>query len=271
MAVTISILNEKGGVGKTTTCSSIGSILSSRGYKVVMLDLDPQNDLTLCSPVEIERGLDIFSCLFDLHRPKGVNINKNLVLIPGSEHLQPLNFADKLKLDREYQFENPRLILKLFLAPIIDRCDFILIDCPPNQEIVVQNALATSDFALIPTMPHSFSLNGINSVLALIQKFRKLNSSIEPIGILMNSYDKRNSIDQAVWELCQQEYGDLIFKTPIRINTKMKEHTHLSTEITEYAKKLSEKRIPQRFSGFEDFQLVIQELLQRLKMEVAHV
>ena len=271
MGRVISILNEKGGVGKTTTCSSLGSILSSRGFKVIMLDLDPQNDLTLCSPVDPTKGLDIFSCLFEYHEPEGIRINENLILIPGSENLQPLNFADKLKMDKEYQFENPRLILKLFLSNLKAQSDFILIDCPPNQEIVVQNALAASDYSLIPTMPHSFSLNGINSVLRLIQKFRKLNSNIEPLGVLMNSYDQRNSIDQAVWELCQQEYSDLIFKTPIRINTKMKEHTHLSIEITEYARQLSERRIPQKFSGYEDFQLVADELLSRLKMELNHV
>lgn len=268
MATAISILNEKGGVGKTTTCSSLGSILSSMRYKVVMLDLDPQNDLTLCSPIEPNPEINLFSSLFVHHKPKGIKINDHLILIPGSKQLQPLNFVDKLKLDQEYQFKNPRLILHQFLQPLQEKCDFILMDCPPNQEIVVQNALAASDYALIPTMPHSFSLNGINSILQLIQRFRKLNSTIEPLGILMNCYDQRNSIDQAVWEMCQEEYPNLIFDTPIRINTKMKEHTHLGIEITEYARQLQEKRIPQKFSGYEDFKEVIKEMLNRLKLEV---
>lgn len=267
MAITISILNEKGGVGKTTTCSSIGSILSSMGFKVVMLDLDPQNDLTLCSPIEHQEEKDLYSSLFIHHEPKGIKINPKLILIPGSEQLQPLNFIDKLKLDSEYQFENPRLILRNFLARLQSAADFILLDCPPNQEIVVQNSLAASDYVLIPTMAHSFSLNGINAVLNLIQKFRKLNSSIEPLGILMNCYDQRNSIDQAVWELCQKEYSNLMFKTPIRVNTKMKEHTHLAIEITEYEKQLKSKKIPQKFSGYEDFKMVTKELLERLKIK----
>ncbi len=265
MAIKISIMNEKGGVGKTTTTSSLGSILAHRGYKVALVDLDPQTDLSVSCPIQ-DYSSDIFDCLFELNKVKAVNVNPRLVIIPGSPKLQPLNFMDKIKLHDEYMLANHRMVLKTFFSSIDDACDFILFDCPPNQEIIVQNSLAASDYVLIPTMPHSFSLNGINSVLSLTSKFKQINPELEPLGILMNNYDKRNKIDQAVYELCQEQYGSLMFKTPIRINTKLKENTHLGIEIIEYARELENRRIPQKFSGFEDFMSVTDELIKKIKV-----
>jgi len=267
----ISIANQKGGVGKTTTTSSIGSILAQRGYKVVLLDLDDQNDLTLSLPVENNEGYNLFDCIFDLGKPKGVKVNPNLVIIPGSSKLQPLLFSDKIKLHPDYQYENPRLILKSFLASVSNKCDFILMDCPPNEELIVQNAMAASNYVLIPTMAHSFSVNGINAVLRMIQRFKKINSDLAPLGIVMNNYDRRNNIDRGVYELCQEQYRELLFSTPIRINTKLKENTHLGVEIIQYAQELAEKRIPQQFSGYDDFNSVIDQLLERLQMKLAYV
>lgn len=263
---TITIANQKGGVGKTTATSSLGSILANKGFKVVLLDLDDQNDLTLSLPVGLQDRTDLFDCIFELGRPKGVRINPNLVILPGSPRLQPLLFMDKVKMHPDYQYENPRFVLRSFLTQISDRCDFILMDCPPNEEIIVQNAMAASDFVIIPTMAHSFSVNGINAVLRMIQGFKKINPDLEALGILMNCYDKRNNIDQGVYELCQEKYPSLLFQTPIRTNTKLKENTHLGVEIIDYAKQLSEKKIPQKFSGYEDFLLVVDEMLSRLKM-----
>lgn len=268
MAHKISILNEKGGVGKTTTSSSIGSILAHLGYRVVMVDIDPQNDLTLSCPID-ESNTNLFDCLFNLKKVKGINVNPRLIIIPGSAELSPLNFMRHVSFHEEYNMGNPRLVFKSFFEGIDQMCDFILFDCPPNQEIIVLNALAASDYVLIPTVPHSFSLNGINSILTLTNQIKKINPDLEALGILMNNFDKRNKIDQAVYELCQEQYGSLMFKTPIRINTKLKENTHLGMEIISYAKELENMKIPQKFSGFEDFKLVAEEILQRIKI-VAH-
>lgn len=267
----ISIANQKGGVGKTTTTSSIGSILAQRGYKVVLLDLDDQNDLTLSLPVENKEGYNLFDCIFELGKPKGIKINPNLVIIPGSADLQPLLFANKIRMNPDYEYANHRLVLKSFLEGISDRCDFILMDCPPNEELIVQNAMGASNYVLIPTMAHSFSVNGINAVLKMIQKFQSINPGLEALGIVMNNYDRRNNIDQGVYELCQEQYGDLLFTTPIRINTKLKENTHLGIEIIQYARDLASKKIPQQFSGFDDFNKVVDQLLERLQMKTAYV
>lgn len=267
----ISIANQKGGVGKTTTTSSLGSILAQRGYKVVLLDLDDQNDLTLSLPVENQEGYNLFDCIFELGKPKGVKVNPNLVIIPGSENLQPLLFTDKIRLHPDYHYENPRFVLRSFLEAITPKCDFILMDCPPNQELIVQNAMAASSYVIIPTMAHSFSVNGINAVLKMIQGFKKVNPQIEPLGIVMNNYDRRNNIDRGVYELCQEQYQDLLFPTPIRINTKLKENTHLGVEIIQYAHDLSQKKIPQQFSGYDDFSEVVDQLLERLQMKLAYV
>ena len=185
MTKIISIVNEKGGVGKTTATACIASILASRSYKVLMLDLDPQSDLTLSFPVKSDPEINIFHCIFKFGKLKGLNVNQNLVLIPGSPLLQPVNFIDKLKLNQEFQYENPRLILQKMLDPLDGRDDLIvLIDCPPNKDIVVQNALAASSQVLIPTFCHNYSYNGIVDIIKMVESFNeKLNAELEVIGI----------------------------------------------------------------------------------------
>ncbi|MCR9252077.1 MAG: ParA family protein [bacterium] len=269
MAKIISIANQKGGVGKTTTTTSIGSILASQGFKVLLLDLDDQNDLTLSLPISLSGQTDLFKCIFELGFAKGVKVNPNLVVIPGSPKLQPINFSERIKQHEAYEYENPRFVLKKFLTQIKDKCDFILMDCPPNEELIVQNAFAASDYVIIPTIPHSFSINGVNAVLRLIQKFQKINPELEPLGILITIYDKRNNIDKGVYELCLEQYPSLLFKTPIRINSKLRENSHLGIEIIEYAKQLAENKYPSKFTGYEEFLAVTDELIGRLKMSIA--
>ncbi len=264
----VSIVNEKGGVGKTTTTSCIGSILASKGYKVLMIDLDPQSDLTLSCPVKPDPEINIFNCLFGLGKLKGLNVNPNLVIIPGSPQLQPLNFMDQVKLSPKFQFENPRLILKELLKPVLKMDDLIvLLDCPPNKDIIVQNALAASTDVLIPTFCHNFSYNGIIDILNLVKKFKeKLNPDLEILGVLVNNYDQRNNIDKGVMEMMHDSLNNLVFQNPVKTNSKLKETTHLGIEIIEYARQLSEMKIPRPFQGFEDYSLVTDEFLDRLKL-----
>ena len=271
MAKIISIVNEKGGVGKTTATACIASILASRSFKVLMLDLDPQSDLTLSFPVENDPETNIFNCIFKFGKLKGLNVNQNLVLIPGSPLLQPVNFVDKLKLSQEFQYENPRLILQKILDPVASRDDLIvLIDCPPNKDIVVQNALAASTEVLIPTFCHNYSYNGILDIVKLVENFKiKLNADLDVVGILVNNYDRRNNIDRGVYEMMKETFDDLVFSSLIKTNTKLKETTHLGLEIIDYARELANKRIPQKFSGFEDFNKVADELLDRLSLPLS--
>lgn len=266
----ISIVNEKGGVGKTTSTGCLGSILASRGYRVIMIDLDPQSDLTLSCPIKPDPEINIVNCLFQLGRLKGINVNPNLVIIPGSPLLQPLNFMDQVKMSQKYQFENPRLVLKDLLKTISKIEDLIvLMDCPPNKDIIVQNALAASTDVLIPTFCHNFSYNGIIDILNLIKKFNeKLNPELEILGVLVNNYDQRNNIDKGVLEMMKESLGNLILSNPVKINSKLKETTHLGLEIIEYARQLSTMKIPKPFQGFEDYSLVADELLDR--MNLAH-
>lgn len=265
MAKVISILNEKGGVGKTTTTSSLGSILASRGFKVVMIDLDPQSDLTLACK-KGDSAVNIYDILFDSKKISGVNVNPNLVLVPGSAKMSATRF--KTRIQDDYSLLHPMTVLKNEFKPLIERDDvhFVLIDCPPNLDIVVQNSLAMSTHVLIPIVAHSFAVNGAWSIIDYIKKFREsnINPSITPLGILMNNYDKRLNIHQGVYELCIENFPNLMFDTKIRVNTKLAENTHLGHEIVAYAKELSEGKFPMRFSGYDDFMQLTDELLERV-------
>ncbi|WOK07188.1 ParA family protein [Imperialibacter roseus] len=265
MTKVISILNEKGGVGKTTTTSSLGSILASRGFKVVMLDLDPQADLTLACKKAGE-ATNIYDILFETKKVTGINVNPNLVLIPGSNKMAATKF--KTKIQDEYSLMHPITVLRSVFKSLLVRDDihFVLIDCPPNLDLVVQNALAMSTHVLIPIVAHSFAVNGAWSIVDFIKKFREsdINPELAPVGILMNSFDQRLNIHRGVYELCLESFPNLLFDTKIRVNTKLAENTHLGQEIVTYAKALSEGKFPNKFSGFEDFTQLADELLDRL-------
>ena len=266
----ISIFSEKGGVAKTTTAAALGSILSRQGKRVVLVDLDSKPDLTRAfNQTAGERN--IFDCIFNHRHLLAHNLNPNLVLVAGDHRMTPTNFSDHLKKDPDFQYENPRLILREVLQSSIDKADFILLDCPPNFELVTGNALACSNYLLIPTEANSFSVNGIGTVLEYSSNFTgRINKDLKILGIFLTRFRASTSIHSELKRSLEELYPEHMFSTVIHENTTVQEAIHLGKEFEIYkAEKARKARTSNRrpFRGLDDYRKLADELLTKISHE----
>lgn len=268
MTKIISISNEKGGVAKTTSTAAIGSVLSRLGYKVILVDLDPQADLTVALDIEPE-DRNIFDCIFSHRRIKASKVNDNLVLVGGDARLTPLDFAEGLKRDKLLQFENPRLVLRSLLELAEGKTDFILLDCPPNREIITQNALAASDYVLIPTEAHSFSVNGIANIIEFIEAFQqKLNPKLDLLGIFITRYRNNTSIHLDMKEWLHENFRKHMFSHVINENITLQEATQMGRELENHdaiRKQTQVVKTQTPFRGLQDYKDLVEELLEKIE------
>lgn len=230
----ITITNQKGGVGKTTTAHAMCCCLVNKGYKVLAIDTDPQTNLTYTAgiiPGMIDYDLyDVFKARVSvkdaiLHTKAGFDI------IPGSLELTAadMEFA---QLGREY-------ILKEALEPIQDKYDFIVIDTPPTIGILVSNALTCSNFVLLPMCAEIYSLQGLSRLHKLIESVRKhSNSKLCVDGLLLTKYSQRAIVNRQLRDTIEAAAGQLntkVYRTPIREAVAVKETQLMQSDIfTEY-------------------------------------
>ncbi len=270
MAIIISMANEKGGVAKTTSVASIGSVLSRKGFKTLLLDLDPQADLTISLDVEA-MDRNIYDCVFNHRRILANKVNENLVLVGGDPRFNPIEFMDALKRDKEFEFENPRLILKSVLEEVKDKADFVLLDCAPNREIITQNALAASDYVLIPSEAHNFSVNGINNIIQYINGFQqKLNPNLRLLGIFLTRFRKNTAIHSDMLEWFIENYSEDLFKTVINENITLQEATQMGRELIDHQEMKNEQKLVKSksvFTGLMNYNMLVDEILNRLDYE----
>ncbi|HLW34003.1 MAG TPA: AAA family ATPase, partial [Aequorivita sp.] len=149
MAKIISIINQKGGVGKTTTSVSLSSALSKKGYKVLLVDLDAQQNATTSLGV-IEPGINVYSVLKGQVKLDFIEVSENLYLLPSSLDLAAFELEMALEPGKEY-------LLKESLLPATSHIDYIIIDCSPNLGLLTINALTASDYYVCPVLPHHLS------------------------------------------------------------------------------------------------------------------
>lgn len=266
-AKVISIANEKGGVAKTTSCSAIGSVLSRLGYTVILIDLDPQSDLTISLGISPE-DRNIHDCLFTHRKLKACPVNENLVLVGGSPEFTPIDFLDNLKKDDEYQYENPRMIVKQFIDQAKEKCDYIILDCPPNLEIITQNALLASDYVLIPSEAHSFSINGVENIVEQVTKFqRKANPDLAILGIFLTRYRTNTRSHEDLVKYFTKNHPNIFLQTYIHENITLQEATHSGRELEEhdtFKKQNSLVKKKQPFKGLQDYRELVSEILNRI-------
>lgn len=217
----IAIVNQKGGVAKTTTTVNLATAFAAVNKKILVIDLDPQgNSSTGFGISQQQRKNTIYQVLTNLIELKDAIISTdipNLEIITSNTNLSAAELdLTKLK-DREY-------ILMKLLEEIKILYNYIIIDCPPSLNLLTVNALVASDEVLIPMQCDFYSLEGLSHLLKTIEIVeKKLNPKIKIAGILFTMYDKRNRLTEQVEDDVRKCLGELVFKTVIPRNIKLSE------------------------------------------------
>ena len=232
MGKIVSIANQKGGVGKTTTSINLSTILAKKGKKVLMIDADPQGNAS--SGVGVDRE-EIELSTYDIlinesifeDVVKKTNI-KNLDLCPSNINLAGAEVELVSVISREHR-------LKEKLETVKDNYDFIIIDCPPSLGLITLNAFTASDSVLIPVQCEYYALEGLGQLLNTISLVKKhLNKDIEIEGALLTMYDIRTNLSNQVVKEVKKYFNDKVYKNVIPRNVKLSEAPSYGMPISMY-------------------------------------
>lgn len=227
----ISIANQKGGVGKTTTAINLSTVLAKRNKKTLLIDMDPQGNAT--SGVGIEKNLEksIYNVLIEENPIEEAILKtniKNLDICPSIINLAGAEVELVSMMSREMR-------LKEKLENIKNNYDYILIDCPPSLGLITLNAFTASNSVLIPVQCEYYALEGLGQLLNTVKLVKKhLNKDLEIEGALLTMFDTRTNLSKQVVDEVKKYFGDKVYKTVIPRNVKLSEAPSYGMPITVY-------------------------------------
>jgi chromosome partitioning protein len=251
----ISVVNNKGGVGKTTILQNMSICLAAKGYLTGVIDFDAQANLSLA--IKHESQKDLVSLLNE-KKPIGISDfsqteYKNLLILPNNKDV-----SSEL-------FNNPDPIKKLFvlknMLSSLDKFDFLFIDTAPTLDVPTYNSMVASDSIIIPMEYDFFSAVGLSVLYDYIISVRTLNKDLKILGVLINKVNEGQKINKEVQTPLINNFGDVVFKTVVRTNVKFKQAQLEQKDIFTFEKKKSDKR------GSEDIEKLCKEILKKFNLK----
>ena len=229
MAKVVAIVNQKGGVGKTTTCVNLAAILAARGLRVLLCDFDPQANATSGMGVDKSRSNGVYDALIN-----GVETEKIIVTTPYGDVLpssKALAGAGVEMID----LEGRQFLLKRALDQVADRYDYIFIDCPPSLELLTLNALCAADSILVPVQGEYFALEGLSDLMNTVRIVRRsLNPKLALEGVLLTMFDGRTNLAIQVAQEVKRFFPGKVYATVIPRNIRLSEAPSHGKPITAY-------------------------------------
>lgn len=231
---TICFVNQKGGVAKTTSCLNIGAALARAGQKVLLVDMDPQGNLTLCAGLPNNlTGNTVYEALKGTTDVKDVIRTKHSAdaaydILPAAYSLSNLEVE---------QANN--MLLQDLLKPLRRRYDWILIDCNPSLNLLTIMALAAADRYIIPVTPDYLTLAGITQIEGVTASLVKkhLNPDLKLSGFIVSKYDQRRTMDRQIVQMIQKHFPEKVYEPFVRGSVKLAEAPTFGKDIFEYAAK----------------------------------
>ena len=245
----ISVSNHKGGVGKTTSVINIGAGLYNLKNKVLLIDLDPQANLTQSLGI-INPPKDIYGAIRGKYKLDPIEIQPGFDVIPSTLDLSGAEVELSGEAGREY-------ILKELLETVKGTYDFILIDTPPSLGLLTINSLTACQEVIIPLQAQYLALQGLTKLMEIIEKINhRLNKDLKLGGVFITQYDSRKILNRDVEEAIRSHFKNLVYKTKIRDNVALAEAPSQGKDIFTYQKSSH---------GAEDYQALSKEILKQYK------
>ena len=253
MGKVISIANQKGGVGKTTTSVNISTILAKNGKKVLMIDTDPQGNATSGLGIDKNVNFSIYDVIIndvEIDNTIQQTMVKNLEVCPSNINLAGAEVELVSMEDREYK-------LKEKIDSQKDKYDYIIIDCPPSLGLITLNAFTASDSVLIPVQCEYYALEGLGQLLNTIQLVQEhLNENLQIEGALLTMFDARTNLSNQVVREVNKYFENKVYKTVIPRNVKLSEAPSYGMPISIY---------DPRSKGAKSYDKFVKEFLKKNK------
>ena len=245
MGKIISVANQKGGVGKTTTTVNLSTILAKKGKKVLLIDTDPQGNATSGLGIDKESDLSTYDLLItdvaaeDIIQETAI---KNLYITPSNMNLAGAEVQLVSMMSREQRMKEKLDVIK-------EKFDYILIDCPPSLGLITLNAFTASDSVLIPVQCEYYALEGLGQLLNTVELVRKhLNKNLYVEGALLTMYDIRTNLANQVVREVKRFFQNKVYKTVIPRNVKVSEAPSYGMPITIYDPKSKGAKSYEKFT-----------------------
>ena len=252
-AITISLSGHKGGIGKTTTAASLGGILSLSGtQKVLLVDLDPQQNLTTTfTDGQFEKTVYDAFAQYKAERHAELpiyNIRENLDIAPAHIRLATVDTDFASLIGREY-------MLRRILEPLKEKYDWIFIDCPAQIGCLTANALMAADKVIIPMTCDAYSSDGLQQINGFIENVKMLNEDLDILGIVVTKYNGRRVVDKNVVDVLRKEWGSLLFDTAIREHSAIVKAPLMKRDVATYDRTCN---------GTKDYLALLGEIVNRV-------